>query len=76
MSGLGFVFFTGSCFICKNLVNYNPLTVPSTYAAGPREPLCRSCVEDIVNPLRIAQGLPPVKIAADAYKAVEAERVL
>lgn len=75
---LGYAIVTGSCFLCKNPLSFNPLTVPSTRGTptGERAPLCRSCVEGVVNPLRIQQGLEPVTIAADAYEPVAAERLL
>jgi hypothetical protein len=76
MSGLGYAIVTGSCFMCKRLMSFNPLTVPSTSATGTREPVCRACVENVINPIRVARGEEPVKIAADAYEPIPAERLL
>ena len=59
------------CIFCSRVFSYNPLTVPSTnLLTGEREPICRDCM-DKINAKRVAQGLKPVPIAADAYEAAE-----
>ena len=60
----------GACFGCGRVFTYNPMRVPSFPhpKPGSREPICRDCIER-VNPLRIANGLPPIVPARDAYDA-------
>ena len=61
----------GDCIICGQLFAFNPLTVPSTSAlTGDREPICRGCMT-VINEKRVAQGLKPFEVAADAYDAAE-----
>ena len=54
----------------KDLMTYNASRVPSMRIAGVREPFCRTCIE-AANPQRIANGLDPIVIHAEAYEAEE-----
>ena len=60
----------GQCYGCKRLFSFNPVRVPSVVVNGSREPICINCVT-VANPKRIANGLPPIVPAADAYEACE-----
>jgi hypothetical protein len=61
----------GACICCKRPFGFNPARVPSTSAVtGQREPICAACVEAI-NRRRVANGLPPIVPAADAYEPVD-----
>jgi len=55
---------------------FNPLRVPSIRPTenSPREPICRACVER-ANPMRIANGLPPIAILPDAYEAIDEQEL-
>ena len=57
----------GECFGCKQPMAFNSSHVPSIRIAGKREPFCRQCVET-ANPIRKANGLPPLVIHPEAYE--------
>lgn len=67
---MGYAFCTSPCIGCHRLFNYNPVRVPSITIKGLREPICQACV-DRVNPMRIANGLPPIVPLPDAYEACD-----
>ena len=67
---MGYAFCTSACFGCGRLFSYNPMRVPSIRIQGTREPICEACVTS-VNPRRIANGLPPIVPAPDAYEACD-----
>jgi hypothetical protein len=67
---MGFAIVFGPCIGCARPFGYNPLRVPSLTWNGTREPVCAACVER-VNPRRIANGLPPIVPAPDAYEPVD-----
>jgi len=52
------------------MFTFNPDLVPSIRVTGFREPVCRSCVEE-VNPVRVAKGLDPIQILPGAYDPTE-----
>lgn len=54
------------CYGCHRVFSYNPVAVPSITVNGVREPICQNCV-NLVNPKRIANGLPPIVPLPDAY---------
>lgn len=59
----------GACFGCGRPFGFNPRLVPSYE----NQPICGRCVER-VNPMREANGLPPITVPAGAYEpAPEAE---
>lgn len=65
----GFFFALGHCIGCGNIFSFNPDRVPSCSAiTGKREPICLDCVER-VNPIRIANGLEPIRPLPGAYDA-------
>jgi hypothetical protein len=67
----GFVLAYGACIGCKRVFGFNPKRVPSCSGlTGKREPICQQCVER-VNPIRIANGLEPIRPAPDAYDGCE-----
>lgn len=68
---MGYMFVIGPC-LCGAPMTYNPNTVPSIRIDGVRKAVCRSCVER-ANPKRIANGLEPIVIQADAYEAAECQ---
>ena len=68
---MGYVFALGPCVGCKQTFMFNPLSVPSVRVdGGPREPICAACVARW-NPIRVANGLPPIVPAPDAYEQGE-----
>jgi hypothetical protein len=67
---MGFAICHSACFGCGRIFAYNPLRVPSVIVKGAREPICIDCVER-ANPLRRANGLPPIVPLPDAYDPVE-----
>lgn len=63
----------GNCICCDRLFGFNPNKVPSVRIppkVGPREPICRSCI-DIANPQRIKNGLAPFTVHDDAYEPIK-----
>ncbi len=80
----GYALVMSPCVGCDTIFAYNP-HVPSVKVRrvgepgnwhweedpvnGQREPICQSCIER-VNPVRIANGLPPFEPHPDAYKPV------
>jgi hypothetical protein len=71
---MGCVFALGHCFACHKPFSFNPLRVPSIRVNGSREPVCRECVE-LANPRRIANGLPAIVPAPDAYEACDEDEL-
>jgi Fe-S-cluster-containing dehydrogenase component len=70
----GYVLAHGNCIGCGRMIAFNPVRVPSLTWKGSREPICADCVERI-NPRRIANGLPPIVPAPDAYEACREEEL-
>ena len=65
---MGYMIAFGPCLICRRPFGFNPHSVPSSSAVtGEREPICRDCV-NVLNASRIAQGLPQIVPAPDAYE--------
>ena len=66
---MGYALCTSHCLGCHRLLSYNPMRVPSIRdpRTGSKEPVCADCVAR-VNPQRIANGLPPIVPAPDAYE--------
>jgi hypothetical protein len=73
---MGYVYVTSACFGCGQIFSYHPNHVPSIRdpRTGKREPICRACVER-ANPLRIKNGLEPIRLKRDAYEACPEEDV-
>lgn len=69
---MGYMFIVGPCYNCRQLMTYNPNTVPSLPVDGVRQAICAACIAR-VNPERIKNGLAPIVIAADAYEAAECD---
>lgn len=67
---MGVVLCTSACIGCGRIFSYNPMRVPSVTVKGSREPICEACVKR-VNPMRIANGLPPIIPLPDAYEACD-----
>jgi len=68
---MGFVQVFSACAVCRVPFFYNPMTVPSARLdGGPRQPLCRSCVDQI-NIRRAARGMAPIVPLPDAYDACD-----
>lgn len=65
----GWVFAVDHCIGCNKVFTFNPVRVPSLWWKGERRPICRACV-DLINPRRIANGLPPIVPEPDAYDEV------
>jgi hypothetical protein len=67
---MGYAIAMSPCIGCGRFFSYNPVRVPSLTWKGTREPICEVCVVR-VNPQRIANGLPPIVPAPDAYEACD-----
>lgn len=70
---MAFMLATGTCCACKGLFSFNPERVPSVRVPapdGPREPICKACV-DRANPERVKRGLLPIQVLPGAYEAEE-----
>lgn len=67
---MGWVSCLGTCVACYRPFMFNPHKVPSIRIDGVRQPVCKECV-DRCNPQRIANGLPPIVPAADAYEPID-----
>jgi hypothetical protein len=72
---MGLMFAFAPCFGCGTVFGFNPDLVPSipiddagqVAADGVRQPVCAACVE-AANPLRVANGLPPIVTLPGAYE--------
>jgi len=64
---MSYAFVHGPCCVCKQPMSYHPHRVPSIRIDGEREPVCQNCVA-IANPRRIAKGLKPFVVHANAYQ--------
>ena len=73
---MGYAFMLAPCGVCHKPMSFNPHLVPSARGTpdGPREPICRQCIET-ANPKRIERGLPPIKILPGAYEPVSEEEL-
>ncbi len=60
---MGICSFTAPCLCCGRVFSFHPNKVPSING----QPICEDCVKK-ANPIRIAEGLPPITYAPDAYK--------
>lgn len=72
MSGYAIAF--GPCVGCGLTFGFNPLRVPSLLWKGSREPVCAACVAR-VNPMRRANGVPPIVPLPDAYEPIAEEEL-
>lgn len=75
MTGGGFVLAHGGCFGCGQPFAFNPARVPSINIGGERWPVCIDCV-DLANEIRIANGLPIIVPAPDAYEPMPESELL
>jgi len=64
---MGWALAMSACFGCGRPFAYNPMRVPSITVDGDRKPVCLDCVER-VNPMRAANGLPPIVPLPGAYE--------
>jgi hypothetical protein len=71
---MAYVLVTSACFGCKRLFSYHPNKVPSIPIEGERQPICQACVDE-VNPRRIKNGLPPIKVLPGAYEPADEDDV-
>jgi len=69
---MGVVIVHGRCVGCKQPFQFNPHRVPSVRVKpeGPRQPICRTCVE-MANPMREQNGLDPIVIQPGAYDHID-----
>lgn len=67
---MGYALGMSPCIGCGRIFTYNPMRVPSTIVNGSKEPICQACVERY-NPLRVANGLPPIVPLPGAYDACD-----
>lgn len=66
---MGYITVTGVCLACGKIFSFHPNKVPSLKG----EPICKSCIDDRINPLRISKGLPPITYTKDAYSVGQDE---
>ncbi len=65
---MGFAITMSRCFGCGHLFYFNRSLVPRIIAdGGVRRPLCLNCINGI-NKAKVAVGLKPIVIHADAYR--------
>jgi hypothetical protein len=64
---MAFVNAMSPCYGCKRIFSYNPTRVPSLTIDGVKEPFCQNCINR-ANPVRIANGLPPIIPVTGAYE--------
>ena len=78
---MGYWMLIARCLRCRRPFSVNPEKVPSVPVRwegetpipdpdGTREPLCRPCA-DLMNAVRVEQGLEPLRYAEDAYQPGE-----
>ena len=67
---MGYMFCMGPCCGCGKVFSFNPHDVPSAIVNGEREPICEPCVI-AANPIRIANGLEPIRIRPGAYEPID-----
>lgn len=67
---MGWMTCFGSCIVCDQPFSFNPHAVPSVRVNGEREPICQNCIAAI-NIKRKLLHVAEIKVAEDAYKAVE-----
>jgi Fe-S-cluster-containing dehydrogenase component len=72
---MAYVFVTSPCFGCRQHFSYHPNKVPSINQDGTRYPICQVCV-DRVNPLRKANGLPPIAPLPGAYEPADEDEIV
>lgn len=69
---MGYLMAMGPCYGCGEVIAFNPERVPSVSIDGHLHPICRECVARI-NPMREANGLPPVVLLPGAYDPEQVE---
>jgi hypothetical protein len=72
----GYVLCHGYCFGCGALFSFNPMRVPSIRPTPdhPREPVCRTCVDNLNRKLTDA-GMAPISVFPDAYDGCAEEEL-
>ena len=66
---MGYAIGFGGCLFCGHVFGFNPVYVPSMRkpCTGEKEPICRSCVQEI-NVIRLRAELEPFTIHPEAYE--------
>lgn len=64
---MGYMTLIAQCGSCGQTFTANPDLVPSTRTEHGQLVFCRSCVE-AANPVRIKNGLDPIRILPGAYE--------
>jgi hypothetical protein len=72
---MGYVFIYGECVGCHRFFGFHPHKVPSYRQDGVRQPICQTCV-DRVNPMRKANGLPPIVPLPGAYEPADENEIV
>jgi len=67
---MGWMMVMGHCVACHEIFTFSAERVPSLVVNGEREPVCQACITR-VNPIRIANGLPPIVPLPGAYEPDE-----
>lgn len=68
---MSFVSCVGTCYVCGRMVSFHPNKVPSFKG----EPICKACVDNKINPKRIAKGVPPITYDSDAYLGADESEI-
>lgn len=42
---MGFAIMFGMCYVCQEMIRFNPHKVPSLMVNGSRQAICRTCAE-------------------------------
>ena len=73
---MGYAICFAPCISCRRPFGFNPHRVPSIRLTpdGPREPICRECIER-ANPERIKNGLEPFTPHPDAYEPIHEDEL-
>lgn len=66
---MGYALLHDVCVNCRTPIVCNPVRVPSLRINGERKPLCKACFNKWNEIHRTSQGLPPMPLHPDAYRA-------
>lgn len=71
---MGVVLCFAPCVNCKTVFGFNPMYVPSLTWQGVKQPICLNCIT-LINPRRIANGLPAIVPHHQAYEPADESEV-
>lgn len=71
---MGYAVVVGTCCNCHGFMQFNPIRVPSVRIDGKREPVCKTCIEEL-NAKRKLVGAEPWPVHPDAYEPVDENEI-